>query len=119
MEEQATTKRVPVYCPFCKAEWQPNATYCLGCGVKAAQCTPQSNEINPQKKVSSPQKQSGAKAGRDIEYTEKTIAINDHTTVRVYRPLLTAEERAKREKRVIDTLVAIAREGGFKNSEKE
>lgn len=95
MKEKA--ERVPVYCPKCQTEWQPNATCCSGCGAKLAQ-----RELPP-----TPQR-SGAKEGREIEYIEETTIIG-RVTVISYRPILTAEERKKREQQVINTLSAIAR----------
>ena len=106
MKEKA--ERVPVYCPKCKTEWQPNATCCSGCGAKLAQ-----------KRVSPTPNRSGAKEGREIEYIEETT-ITGRFTVTSYRPILTAEEREKREQQVVNTLTAIARSGkGFLKSDSQ
>ena len=99
MKEKA--ERVPVYCPKCKTEWQPNATCCSGCGAKLAQ-----------KKVSPPPKRSGVKEEREIEYIEETM-VHGRFTIISYRPILTAEERKKREQEVINALTIAARNGGF------
>jgi predicted Zn-ribbon and HTH transcriptional regulator len=96
MEVNKKAERVPRYCPLCKTEWQPNATCCSKCGVK---------------KVSRPKTQSGTKNERDMEYTTQTFKFEGFT-VNVRRPILTAEEREKREQAVIDTLTSIARRGG-------
>jgi hypothetical protein len=46
-----------------------------------------------------------------MEYTTQTFKFEGFT-VNVRRPILTAEEREKREQAVIDTLTSIARRGG-------
>jgi hypothetical protein len=53
-----------------------------------------------------------------MEYTTKTIKHNGWT-ITIHRPILTDEERAKREKQVTDTLIANARSCGVVKSEKE
>ena len=101
-------ERVPVYCPKCKTEWQPNSTCCSGCGAKLAQ---EKVPRNPQR--------SGAKEEREIEYIEETI-VHGNCTATVYRPILTAEERKKREQAAIDVLTSIARSGkGFLREEEK
>ena len=81
-------ERVPVYCPKCKTEWQPDATCCSGCGAKLAQ-----------KKVPPPPYRSGAKEEREIKYIEETT-ITERFIVTTYRPILTAEERERRMKQI-------------------
>lgn len=104
MKEKA--ERVPIYCPKCKTEWQPNATCCSGCGAKLAQ-----------KKISPTPKRSGAKEEREIEYIEETI-VHGNCTATIYRPILTAEERKIQEQAVINALTAIQRSGrGFLREE--
>ena len=106
MKEKA--ERVPVYCPKCKTEWQPNSTCCSKCGAKLAQ-----------KKVPPTPYRSGAKEEREIEYIEETI-VHGRYTIILQRPILTAEERKKREQQVIDVLTSIARSGrGFIKEEEE
>lgn len=51
-----------------------------------------------------------------MEYITKTI-IHNGVTVCIHRPVLTENERAKRERRVVETLnnIQIMKEGGGKN----
>ena len=100
MKEKA--ELVPVYCPKCKTEWQPDATCCSGCGAQLSQ-----------RKVPPTPNRSGAKEEREIEYIEETI-VHGRYTIILHRPILTAEERKKREQEVINVLTSIARSGrGF------
>lgn len=106
MKEKA--ERVPVYCPKCQTEWQPNATCCSGCGAQLSQ-----------RKVPPTPNRSGAKKEREIEYIEETI-VHGNCTATVYRPILTAEERKIQEQATIAALTSIARSGrGFIKGEEE
>ena len=51
-----------------------------------------------------------------MEYTTQTI-IHNGVAVNIHRPILSENERAKQEKRVVETLniIQITKEGGRKN----
>ena len=71
------------------------------------------------KKVPPTPKRSGPKEEREIEYIEEATIVN-RVTITSYRPILTAEERQKRDQQVIDVLTSIARSGkGFLKKEEK